>query len=307
MFIKALSALLLTSVVCLAENPLPFKINTADPSAKVWDGKLWLYPSHDSEAMTSYRGMQDWHVFSLEDGGQWTDHGIALSLDRLNNESGWDVYYAWAPDCERKNGTYYFYFPVKSNKDKKWYIGAATSTSPQGPFVDPVKIVSDWSIDPDVLVDDDGRAYLYCQDKMAELNDDMVSVKPETVVKFHDAVELPHPESKNWDEGPHVFKKDGKYYMLSTTKGFRVLIYAMSDKPLGPYEYKGVLMDRDPAPGNYNAHASVVEYNGKWILFYHRADKNKARKVCAEYLEFNEDGTIKKVKRTTDGVDFSKL
>ena len=141
-------------------------------------------------------------VFSSLNGVDWDDHGSVLSLDKLNQQ-GWNVYNAWAPDCVRKDSLFYLYFPVKGIDDKNWKIGVATSPYPKGPFERPRIVVESWGIDPSVLVDDDGRAYLYCQFKMGELNADMSSVKEETAVELADVAQIPYEGY----EGPFVFKR----------------------------------------------------------------------------------------------------
>lgn len=281
-------------------NPLDMNaLYTADPTARNWtDHKMWIYTSHDVPCMSSYSAMNDWRVLSSTDGVNWEDYGSVLSLDKLNQQ-GWSVYNAWAPDCVKKDGGYYFYFPVKGIKDKEWKIGVASSKNPQGPFENPELVVSNWGIDPNVFVDDDERAYLYCQFKMGELNNDMLTVKEETVVELKDVAEIPN----NYYEGPFVFKRKDKYYYVCSSDGYKRLIYYMSDKPLGPWEYKGSLMAPDEGPAENN-HGSVVKYKGKWVLFYHRMECNKARKICADYMFFNTDGSIQEVNRTDKGIKF---
>ncbi len=281
-------------------NPLNMNaLYTADPTARNWgDNKIWLYTSHDVPCMASYSAMNDWHVFSSKNGTSWKDHGSILSLDKLNQQ-GWQVYNAWAPDCVKKDSRYYFYFPVKGMKDKEWKIGVASSKKPYGPFETPKLVAANWGIDPNVFVDDDGRAYLYCQFKMGELNDDMVTVKEETIVELKDVAHIPYSHY----EGPFVFKRNNKYYYLCSSEGYKRLIYYMSDHPLGPWEYKGTLMAPDERPAENN-HCSVVKFKDKWVLFYHRKECNKARKICADYMSFNDDGSIQEVIRTEKGIGF---
>lgn len=279
-------------------NPLKLSSKfTADPTARNWgDGQIWLYTSHDVPCMKSYSAMNDWQVFSSFNGVDWDDHGSVLSLDKLNQQ-GWNVYNAWAPDCVRKDSLFYLYFPVKGIDDKNWKIGVATSPYPKGPFERPRIVVDSWGIDPSVLVDDDGRAYLYCQFKMGELNADMSSVKEETAVELADVAQIPYEGY----EGPFVFKRGQKYYYLCSAEGYKRLIYYMADQPLGPWAYMGTLMEPDTIPSENN-HCSVVEFNGEWILFYHQRVCGKARKICADFLQFNSDGKIEPVVKTSQGI-----
>ena len=308
-----LICLLLHPSICLSKNPLDFgsNIRTADPSGHVWaDGKMYLYTSHDQEEQIDFF-MKDWHVFSSEDLVNWTDHGAVLSV----NDLSWADNYAWAPDAAYKNGKYYFVFPagtgVKDRKNPKnstkWMgIGIAVSDSPTGPFKDAIGGPlwrEPYANDPSLFIDDDGKAYLYFHGSsghdwlVAEMADDLLSVKGEFF-----RMDMGGYEPKM--EGPWVFKRNGIYY-FTMPENNRTLSYYMAKSPKGPWKYKGVFMEQE---GQSNNHQSIVEFKGQWILFYHRwlninsANNKKQRHVCAEYLYFNDDGTIKKVERTEKGV-----
>ena len=145
-------------------EPLVTNIFTADPSAHVFDGKLYIYPSHDiahdgedNDEGDEYR-MEDYHILSMDNlEAPCIDNGEALHM----KDVPWVSKQMWAPDAAYKNGTYYLYFPAR-DKDGIFRIGVATSTSPVGPFTpEPDYIQGSYSIDPAVLVDDDGRAYMY--------------------------------------------------------------------------------------------------------------------------------------------------
>lgn len=145
-------------------QPLVTHIYTADPSAHVFDGKIYIYPSHDIETGTpendngDHFDMRDYHILSMDDiNGKVTDHGVALSVKDIP----WAGRQLWAPDAAYKNGTYYLYFPVKDKNDV-FRIGVAVSTSPTGPFkTEPQPIEGSFSIDPAVFTDDDGTSYMY--------------------------------------------------------------------------------------------------------------------------------------------------
>ena len=307
--------LFLISNQSLAQNPLDFgsDIRTADPSAHVWpDGRLYLYTSHDEECQLDF-WMKDWHVFSSEDLVNWTDHGAALSVEQLS----WADNFAWAPDAAYKNGKYYFVFPAGTGfKDRdnpenstKWMgIGVAVSDSPTGPFKDAIGGPlwrEPYANDPALFIDDDGTPYLYFHGKdfdyyVAELEDDLLSVKGDFI-----KMDMGGYEPKM--EGPWVFKREGLYY-FTMPENNRVLTYYMSDSPTGPWEYKGVFMEQEHQSNN---HHSVVEYKGEWLLFYHRwldtsdsdcKERKRQRHSAAEFIEFNNDGTIKPVQRTENGV-----
>lgn len=284
-------------------NPLDLnEVFTADPAAHVWkDGKLWLYTSHDAACMQSFNAMSDYKVFSSEDAINWTEYpDNIISIDELNKK-GFNVIKAWAPDVAYKNGKYYFYFPVQKIEDGSWYIMVMHSLKPQGPFSEPKVLAQDWGIDPSILIDDDGRAYLYCDNKVGELNEDMMSIKEGTEKNIREIAEMPYPKF----EGPFIFKRESKYYLITATDGYARLIYFMSDAPFGPWELKGTLMAPDPQFPKNNNQGSVVKYKGKWILFYHRKGCWHSRKTNAEYLKFNNDGAIPEIKRSKEGISFT--
>jgi beta-xylosidase len=295
-----------------AANPLDFgsNIKTADPSGHVWaDGRMYIYASHDEECQEDF-WMKDWHVFSSADLVHWTDHGACLSVKDL----AWADNYAWAPDAAYKNGKYYFVFPagtgvkdrVNPRNSTKWMgIGIAESDSPAGPFKDTIGAPlwrNPYANDPCLFVDDDGKAYLYVPPRggewlVAEMADDMRSVEA-----FH-KMDMGGYEPKM--EGPWVFKRHGTYY-YTMPENNRTLTYYTSSSPKGPWKYRGLIMEQENESNN---HHSIVEYKGRWILFYHRwlVDENSAcpkrqRRICAEYLHFNDDGTIQPVVRTAAGV-----
>lgn len=144
--------------------PLIDHIYTADPSAHVFNGKLYIYPSHDipTDIQDNDNGdqyaMNDYHVFSLDEmGGPVTDHGTVLKAADVP----WVSKQMWAPDAAYKNGKYYLYFPARDHEGVM-RIGVAVGDKPEGPFTaDPEPIPNSYSIDPACFVDDDGSAYLY--------------------------------------------------------------------------------------------------------------------------------------------------
>jgi len=312
-----LAATLLAAPLAQAQNPLALgkDLRTADPSGHVWpDGKMWLYTSHDEECQLDFH-MKDWYAFSSTDLVNWTNHGAVLSVKDLK----WADDYAWAPDAAYKNGKYYLVFPAGTGiKDRqnpknstKWMgIGIAESDSPAGPFKDMIGAPlwrKPYANDPVLFVDDDGRAYLYSRTSgvnylVAEMADDMRSLKGELQKMDMGGYEPPM-------EGPWVFKRNGLYYFTMPEHN-RVLTYYTAKSPKGPWTYHGVIMDAEGG----NNHHSIVQYKGQWVLFYHRwletpgAACNKTqRHVAAEYLYFNDDGTIRKVERTKEGVgDFPR-
>jgi hypothetical protein len=291
----------------VAQNPIIRNQFSADPSARAFEGKIYLYPSHDIPAPADCQRkdwfcMADYHVFSSDDLIHWKDYGVIFSQDNVP----WvkpKSYGMWAPDCIFKNGKYYFYFPATPNNMKDGSIGVAISDHPSGPFTpEPLPIKGTMGIDPCPFIDKDGQAYLYYAAGniyVAKLKDNM------TELAFQPQVVQNLP--KGFKEGPFFFERDGYYYLtyplvLDKTE---TLAYSIGKSPMGPFEYKGLIMD-ESSTGCWTNHHSVVEYKGQWYLFYHnnyyspKFDKN--RSVCADSLFFNADGTIRKVIPTFRGV-----
>ncbi len=306
-------SLLLAGIVLLSsnansQNPIIRDQYTADPTARNFNGKVYLFPSHDIPAPESFPRkdwfcMADYHVFSSSNLIEWTDHGVIVSQDKVEwvNPTSFSM---WAPDCVERNGKYYFYFPANVKTGKGFGIGVAIADKPEGPYVpqkEPIANVR--SIDPCVFIDKDGQAYIYYSLNRifaAKLKDNMTELVSEPVVLG----DLP---TKGLVEGPFFFERNGIYYMTYPHVENKIerLEYAMGDNPLGPFKVTGVIMDETPM-GTWTNHHSVIQYNGQWYLFYHQSayspkfDKN--RSVCIDSLFFNEDGTIRKVISTNRGV-----
>lgn len=294
-------------------NPLHFDIFAPDPSAHVWnDGKLYLYPSRDTPGKP-FSDMESWHVLSTENLVDWTDNGRIFHV----KDVPWAKGKAWAPDCAYRNGTYYFYFPCDDTLGENW-VGVATSKSPKGPFTNPTKF--NRGVDPNIFEDYDGNFWYAMNTSIQKLSENMTSLEGPKY-KWNDyAVGFPKYENYS-HEGTWIFKRNGLYYLMSASssvtpredknKQKHVLIYGISEKPTGPYVYKGIVMNTIgnlTGKGLGNNHGSIVEYKGKWILFYHKLwkapDGNFNRATCADYVTFNEDGTINEVIPTTTGVSF---
>lgn len=290
-----------------AQNPFITHMYTADPSARVFKDTLYVYPSHDEDTATKFY-MQNWHVFSTTDMHKWIDHGIAFSLKDIS----WGKTEAWAPDCIERNGKYYFYYPVEQSK-----IGVAVSNKPYGPFKDPLDsalihikskgvVCNRDFIDPAVFIDDDGQAYLYMGQivvNVIKLNKDMISYNGEVHLL---------EGTDDFFEAIWMHKYKGAYYLSYVGKSGEIK-YCMSNNPLGPFKYKGVIL---PKMNSGTNHHSIVEYKGQWYMFYHNSDlyfKNHPkeepkfgwghkgsphpyrRSICFDKLYYNEDGTIKLV------------
>jgi len=310
---KTTKILLLLAFVMLkavSQNPFITTSYSADPSARVFNDTLYVYPSHDSDTATWFN-MDDWHVYSTIDMKHWTDHGVCLALKDIS----WAKKYAWAPDCAFKNDKYYFYYPTDQN-----FIGVAVGNKPYGPFKDPLNkplisrttpgVVNNRDlIDPAIFIDDDGTPYLYFgqnQVNVLKLNEDMIS--------FNDSAKV-LKGTDHFFEAIWMHKYNGKYYLSYSGEG--KIEYCIGDNPYGPFKYQGVILDEMNSGTN---HHSIAQYKGKWYLFYHNSDlyfKNTPnvkpvldwesanpfrRSICVDYLHYNKDGTIKKVKPTKSSI-----
>lgn len=308
---KILALLILISFKNIsAQNPIILDQFTADPTARVFNGVVYLYPSHDILAVegkgkVGWFCMEDYHVFSSSNFVDWEDHGVIVSQNKVPWVDS-NTYSMWAPDCIEKNGKYYFYFPAM-NKDTttqfRMNIGVAISDKPYGPFIpqsEPIKNVR--GIDPNVFIDKDGQAYLYWAARnifVAKLKDNLIELATEPQI-------IPNLPEKGLKEGPFMFERNGIYYLTypHVENNTERLEYAIGDNPLGPFTFKGVIMDESPKC--WTNHPSIVEYKNQWYLFYHTSDLSpnfdKNRSVRIDSLFFNEDGTIKKVIPTLRGV-----
>ncbi len=291
-----------------ATNHLVMDQFTADPTARVFEGRIYVYPSHDIPAGPG-RGhpgwfcMEDYHVFSSANLTDWKDHGVIVSQTGV----AWvdpASYSMWAPDCVFARGKYYFYFPAVARDGGLRRIGVAIADKPAGPFTpEPRPIDGVQGIDPCVFIDRDGSAYLFYSRRkifVAKLKDNMLELDAPPRA-------LDNLPATGLLEGPFVFERNGTYYLTYPHVEHRTerLEYATSDHPLGPYKPAGVILDESPS-GCWTVHQSIVEYQGQWYLFYHDNDlspsDDKRRSMRADRLFFAGDGTIRKVVRTLRGV-----
>lgn len=296
---------------CEIVNPVITTRYSADPSARVFNDTLYIYPSHDRDE-AEWFDMEDYYVYSTTDMVHYKEEGLIFEPLK---QTKWAKSMMWAPDCVAKNGKYYFYFPTDQD-----HIGVAVGDSPKGPFKDALgkPLISRNSpgvsaprdfIDPCVFTDDDGTSYLLVGQNalnIVRLNEDMISYDDKPVV-LDNVKELPYFFEAIW-----MHKYKGKYYLSYSTganyqKTAPQLGYAMADHITGPYQFKGFILG--PVSSGTNHH-SIVEYKGRWWLFYHTAARYLStvpedsinwghatfrRSVCAAPLYYNEDGTIRQV------------
>ncbi|MBR1863311.1 MAG: glycoside hydrolase family 43 protein [Ruminococcus sp.] len=314
----------------LERKPLVTHIFTADPSAHVFNDKIYIYPSHDlahdgkdTDEGDEYQ-MEDYHVLSMDSiEGPCVDNGEALHM----KDVPWVSKQMWAPDLADKNGRYYLIFPAR-DKDGLFRLGMAQSESPVGPFApEPDYIKGTYSIDPAVFVDDDGKVYVYygglwggqlekwkdgtfdpegkepdrdqpavgpmcaeLKENMKELDGEPVHIR---IVDENGEDIKAGDEDRRYFEGPWMHKYNGTYYFSYSTGTTHYICYATSKDPKGPFTYRGRVME--PVIG-WTTHHSIVEYHGKWYLFYHDSELsggvNHRRNVKFTELRYDTDGSI---------------
>jgi len=273
---------------------------TADPAPMVIGDEVFLFTTHDEDGAKGFN-MYDWLLYTSKDMVNWTDCGAVASLDDFTYFEGKNG--AWAEQVIERNGKYYMYCPIHGHG-----IGVLVAESPYGPYKDvlgkPLAWQGDWNdIDPTVLIDDDGQAYMYWGNPelfSVKLNEDMISLAG-PIVK--------HPKIQDYQEGPWIWKRNGHYYLaFASTCCPEGIGYAMSDSPEGPWEYKGHIMDHTVRTrGN---HPGIIDFGGKSYVFglcydimhLKTFDHAEQRSVSRAEMHYNEDGTIQQVPYFLDNV-----
>jgi len=306
----------------------------ADPAVHVFNGKLFIYPSHDRESGIDendngdHFDMKDYHAFSLEDpdNGQMEDHGVILDVKDIP----WAGRQLWDSDVACKNGKYYLYFSLKDKNDS-FRLGVAVADRPEGPFKpqsDPIR--GSYSIDPCVF-EDKGEYYIYfgglwggqlqrykdnkaleaggtfpankepaiCA-RVAKLSEDMLQFADEpqpVVILGKDGKSITAGDNeRRFFEASWMHKYNGKYYFSYSTGDTHFLCYAIGDDPYGPFTYQGVILT--PVIG-WTSHHAIAEYKGKWYLFHHDSGPSGGRtwlrSLKVTELKYNPDGTIQTI------------
>ena len=314
----------------LEKKPLITNAYSADPSANVFNGKLYIYPSHDldiefeSNDNGDQYAMVDYHVYEMDDMSKYPkDLGEILNL----KDVPWASKQMWAPDAATKNGKFYLYFPARDKQDV-FRIGVAVGPTPSGPFkAQPNPIKGSFSIDPCIFPDTDGKAYLAfggiwggqldkwtsgsfdpnggeptgkvnaVTPKIARMTDDMLEFaeKPRDLVIVDEKGEplKADDHDRRYFEDPWMHKYNGTYYFSYSTGDTHQIVYGTANNPYGPFTWRGVILT--PVLG-WTSHHSIVEYKGQWYLFYHDCELSKGvnhkRNVKFCKLEYRADGSI---------------
>lgn len=287
-------------------NPIIRHKFTTDPTVLVNNDTVYLYTGHDESppGVDRYQ-MNDWLCFSSADLVSWEEHPVPLAATDFLWASG-DAY---ASKVIAYKDRFYWFVAVSHATQPGKAIGVAVADSPTGPFKDlighalvthemlPPTNNKKANLDPSVLIDDDGQAYLFWgngQCYFAKLTADLTSV----VGPIH-TVTLP-----SFSEGAHIHKRDGWYYLSYGYEMPEKVAYAMSRDINGPWEFKGIL--NELAGNCITNRPALLEFRGKNYFFYHNGGLpgggSFRRSVCVDYLYYNADGTLKRVIMTSEGV-----
>jgi len=292
-------------------NPI-FEGWYADPEAIVYDDLYWIFPT----CSDLYEKQVFFDCFSSPDLVNWTKHESILDTAEVK----WAKIAMWAPGVIEKDGKYYFFFAANDiqNEDEIGGIGVAVGDRPEGPYKDLLgkplinKIVNGAQpIDQFIFKENDSTYYMFyggwrhCN--VVLLNNDFTGIRP-----FPDGELYKEVTPQNYVEGPFMFKKDGKYYFMWSEGGWGgpdyKVAYAIADNPLGPFERIGTILEQDPEIATGAGHHSIIHNlkNDDWYIVYHRRPEPNIhrdhRVTCIDKMEFDENGYIKPVEMTFEGV-----
>ena len=295
-----------------AQNPVIKHIFTADPAPIVYKDTVFLFTGHDTASVsaTNYK-MPDWHVFSSTDLVNWRDYGAVLAPKVFS----WATGDAYAAQCIERGGKFYWYVSTFHKKDANSNggaaIGVAVADHPAGPYKDAIgkalitnKMTTDmkygWDdIDPTILIDDDGQAYLFWGNGSCK----WVKIKSNMTEKEGEITTF---KPKNYIEGPWVYKRKDLYYLIYASKGTKpeMIEYCTAKTVTGPWTYQGIIQDN--VPNSFTTHPGVLDYKGHSYFFYHNGalptGGSYRRSICIDEMHYNTDGTIQKIVQTTTGV-----
>ena len=313
------TVMLSTAVATKAQNPFVQTWCTSDPAPMVHDGTMYVYTGHDEDG-ADFFWMQEWRVYSTTDMVNWTDHGSPLALESFS----WADDRAWASQCVARNGKFYWYICAHSKLSGGMAIGVAVGDTPTGPFKDaigkPLFENGSWDhIDPTVLIDDDGQAWLMWGNPQCyylKLNRDMISYSGElgkldmTEEAFGGPMMRQRQQGKKYKdsyvEGPWLTKRNGTYQLLYAAGGVPEHIsYSTAPSPTGPWKYAGEIMPLSET-NSFTNHCGVADYKGHSYFFYHTGKLPQGggfgRSVAVEEFKYNADGSFPTILPTDEGV-----
>ena len=302
-----------------AQNPFVQTWCTSDPAPMVHNGTMYVYTGHDEDG-ADFFWMQEWRVYSTQDMVNWQDHGSPLALESFS----WADDRAWASQTIERDGKFYWYICAHSKLSNGMAIGVAVSDSPTGPFRDalgkPLFENGSWDhIDPTVMIDDDGQAWLMWGNPQVyylKLNRDMISYSgelgmlPMTEAAFGGPMMKDREKGKTYKdsyvEGPWLTKRNGVYQLLYAAGGVPEHIsYSTAPSPLGPWKYAGEIMPLSNT-NSFTNHCGVADYKGHSYFFYHTGKLPQGggfgRSVAVEEFKYNADGSFPTILPTDEGV-----
>ena len=314
-----LTAALAIAMNSTAQNPFVQTWCTSDPAPMVHNGRMYIYTGHD-EDNADFFWMQEWRVYSTDDMVNWVDHGSPLALESFS----WADDRAWASQCVERDGKFYWYICAHSKISNGMAIGVAVSDTPTGPFLDaigkPLFENGSWDhIDPTVLIDDDGQAWLMWGNPQCyylKLNRDMISYSGElglldmTEEAFGGPIMSKREKGKKYKdsyvEGPWLTKRNGTYQLLYAAGGVpEHIAYSTASSPTGPWKYAGEIMPLSDTK-SFTNHCGVADYKGHSYFFYHTGKLPNGggfgRSVAVEEFKYNADGSFPTILPTDEGV-----
>ncbi|WP_214225176.1 glycoside hydrolase family 43 protein [Pedobacter sp. B4-66] len=289
----------------------------ADPEGAIFGKEYWIYPTYSDK----YEAQTYMDAYSSKDLVTWKKHPHILDTSNVK----WAKKAVWAPSITKKGNKYYLFFGANDiqNNNELGGIGVAVSNKPNGPFKDLIgKPLIDkfhngaQPIDQYVFKDKDGQYYLFyggwSHCNVVKLSDDFKSIVP-----FPDGTIYKEVTPKGYVEGPFMFIRDGKYYFMWSEGGWTgpdySVAYAIADSPLGPFKRIDKILKQDPSIATGAGHHSVIKNpkTGDYYIIYHRRPLGEThgnhRATCIEKMEFDENGLIKPVKITFEGVGANPL
>ena len=317
-----------TCLVAEAQNPFVQTWCTSDPAPLVHDGTMYVYTGHDEDG-ADFFWMQEWRVYSTQDMVNWQDHGSPLALESFS----WADDRAWASQTIERDGKFYWYICAHSKLSGGMAIGVAVSDSPTGPFKDalgkPLFENGSWDhIDPTVMIDDDGQAWLMWGNPQCyylKLNRDMISYSGELgrLDMTEEAFGAPSMDKREngkkykdcYTEGPWLRKVDSSKYKVDPSKAYQLLYaaggvpehisYSTAPSPVGPWTYAGEIMPLCETK-SFTNHCGVADYKGHSYFFYHTGKLPNGggfgRSVAVEEFKYNADGSFPTIMPTDEGV-----
>ena len=307
---------MLTATAMWAQNPVICDRYTPDPAPYVHNDTLYLFVDHDEdETLNGYFTMKDWLLYSTVDMVNWTYRGTPLTSATFSAWAKQDND-CWASQCIERDGKWYWYVTATIKGESYPGIGVAVADNPAGPYKDPIKkpLVKGWfKIDPSVMIDDNGQAYLFYGNNnlwYAKLSKSMTSLASGEIsvnVK-NEAAFGPHKNDKgdpNFEEASWIYKHNGKYYLEYAAGGVpEHWAYSTANNIAGPWTYQGKVMGE--AENSFTIHGGSVEFKGHHYLFYHNGKLpgggGYKRATCVEEFTRGEDGSLPFINPTTTGV-----